>query len=69
MNSFSGFVSLCDIPFGGLLAVRYKMPGSYFTSWYVSASSACKMSHVDANAEFELLCDNPTLPLGLVCGI
>ena len=69
MSVFSEFVSLCDIPFGELSVACCKMPGRRHASQYVSASSACKMPRIDANAEFESLCDNPMLTWELVCGI
>ena len=69
MSIISEFASLCDIPFGGSVVTRCKTPGRRLASQYVSASSSYKMPHIDANAEFESLCDNPMLTWELVCGI
>ena len=57
MSVFSEFVSLCDIPFGGLSVACCKMPGRRLASRHISASSAYKTPHIGVNAEFELLCD------------
>lgn len=68
-DSFSEFVFLCNIPFGGLFVACCKMPGRRLTSQCALVSSAYKMSYIDTNAEFESPCDSPMLTWGLVCGI